>query len=125
MKTELISLFLVLLAIVGTPVGIVLYDNAARPANEVTLVGRRPLDGNWSQREIHVKRGETVRLRITSEDVTHGFYVPALDINAGSIAPGKFKAVEFTAERAGTFRFYCNVLCSHEHGGMIGNIIVE
>lgn len=125
MKTELIALVLVLLAIVGTPIGVMLYDNAARPANEITLVGHRPLDGNWSQREIRIKRGETVRLRLTSEDVTHGFYVPDLDVNAGPISPGKFKVVEITPQRAGTFKFYCNILCSHEHGGMIGNIIVE
>ncbi|TAK35363.1 MAG: hypothetical protein EPO21_06580 [Chloroflexota bacterium] len=125
MKTELISLVLVLLALVGTPTGVILYDNAARPANEITLVAHRPLDGNWSQREIRVKRGQTVRLRLTSEDVTHGFYVPDLGIDAGPISPGKFKTVEFTPERTGSFRFYCNILCSHEHGGMIGQIIVE
>jgi cytochrome c oxidase subunit 2 len=125
MRTELIALFLVLLAIAGTPAGVAMYESAARPADEITLVGHTPLHGNWSQREIHVKQGATVRIRLTSEDVTHGFYIPDFNVNAGPIAPGKFKTVEFTADRAGTFTFYCNVLCSHEHGGMTGKIVVE
>ena len=71
------------------------------------------------------QQGETVRIRLTSEDVTHGFYVPDLDINAGPFSPGTFKLVECTADRTGTFKFYCNILCSPEHGSMVGTIIVE
>jgi len=125
MKTELIALFLVLLAIIGTPVGVAMYDGAKRPADEITLVAHTPLHGNWSQREIRIKQGMPVRIRLTSEDVTHGFLVPDLNINAGPISPGKFKTVELTADRPGTFTWYCNFLCSHEHGAMLGKIIVE
>ena len=125
MKTELIALFLALLVIVGAPVGVAMYDSAQRPADEIMLVGHTPLHGNWSQREIRIRRGTPVRIRLTSEDVTHGFLVPELNINAGPIAPGKFKTIELTAERPGTFTFYCNFLCSHEHGAMVGKIIVE
>lgn len=125
MKTELIALFLVLLVIVGTPAGVAVYDSMQRPADEITLVAHTPLRGNWSQRELRIKRGTAVRIRLTSEDVTHGFLVPDLGINAGPISPGKFKTVELTADRPGTFTFYCNFLCSHEHGAMLGKIIVE
>lgn len=128
MKTELVALVLVLLAVIGTPAGIIAYesyDKALRPSGEITLVGRTPLNGNWSQREIRVRLGEKVRLRLTSEDVTHGFLIPDFGVNAGPISPGKFKTVEFTADRPGEFKFYCNVVCSHQHGGMTGKIIVE
>lgn len=125
MKAELIALLLVLLAIVGTPAEVVMYDSAKRPADEITLVAHTPRHGNWSQREIRIKRGTPVRIRLTSEDVTHGFLVPDLNINAGPISPGRFKTVELTPDRPGTFTFYCNFLCSHEHGAMLGRIIVE
>ncbi len=125
MKKELIALLLVVLVVVGVPAGVIAYDNISRPTDVIELVGRRPLDGNWSQREIHVRVGARVRLRLTSEDVTHGFLVPDFNVNAGLISPGKFKTVEFVADRPGTFKFYCNNLCSHEHGAMIGYLIVE
>ncbi len=128
MKIELTALILVLLAIFGAPAGVALYeyyDEANRPKEELTLVGHTPLNGNWSQREIRVRLGDKVRIRLTSEDVTHGFLIPDFGINAGPISPGKFKMVEFTADQRGEFKFYCNVVCSHQHGGMTGKIIVE
>lgn len=125
MKKEIVALILVLLVVAGVPAAMLLYDQRQRPADEITLIGRTPLRGNWSQREIRVKQGAVVRLRLTSEDVTHGFLIPDLGVNGAPISPGVFKTVEFTAERAGVFNFYCNNLCSHEHGGMTGKIIVE
>jgi cytochrome c oxidase subunit 2 len=124
MRTEIIALLLVLAAVVGIPAAVVAYDRTV-PPSDFTLVGRTPLHGNWSQREIHVRQGEQVRIRLTSEDVTHGFYIPDLNVNAGQISPGQFKLVEFTANTKGTFTFYCNNLCSHEHGAMVGKLVVE
>ncbi len=128
MKTEFAALILLLLAIFGGPAGVAIYENydgANRPTEEMTLVGHTPLNGNWSQRELRVKEGQRVRLRLTSEDVTHGFLIPEFGVNAGPISPGKFKIVEFIADRQGEFKFYCNIVCSHQHGGMTGMIIVE
>ncbi|MBI2908371.1 MAG: hypothetical protein HYX92_12045 [Chloroflexi bacterium] len=128
MKTELVALLLVILAVAGVPSAVAVYDGferAGRPRGEISLVGHTPLNGNWSQRVIGVTLGETVRLRLTSEDVVHGFLVPDFGINAGPITPGKFKTIEFVADRRGEFKFYCNILCSHQHGGMTGKIVVE
>ncbi len=37
-------------------------------------------EGGWPPKEIRVRQGETVHLRLTSEDVTHGFPIPDLGV---------------------------------------------
>lgn len=74
--------------------------------------------------QIRVKQGERVQLRIKSEDVSHGFSVPALGINE-TIPAGKEVIVEFTAEEKGTYPFACSIYCGADHSDMRGAIIVE
>ncbi len=74
--------------------------------------------------EITVKKGDTVRLKITSIDVNHGFALPDFNVNA-RLEPNKEVVVEFTADKAGTFSFFCSVVCGSGHSGMKGTLIVE
>ncbi|MFB6197307.1 MAG: cupredoxin domain-containing protein, partial [Halobacteriaceae archaeon] len=60
----------------------------------------------------------------TSKDVTHGFGIPALEVNK-RLPPGKTVTVEFTADQTGTFRFLCTVVCGRGHGSMTGKLIVK
>lgn len=74
--------------------------------------------------EIRVKQGEKVRLTVTSVDVTHGFALPDFNVNL-NLEPGKTVGAEFTAEKKGTFTFFCNVYCGQGHREMSGMLIVE
>jgi len=78
----------------------------------------------FSPAEITVNKGDTVRLRLTSTDVTHGFALGAYGINA-QIKPGETTLVEFNAAEQGTFPFICNVYCGAGHPGMKGLLIVQ
>lgn len=78
----------------------------------------------FSPREIAIGRGETVTLRLTSRDVTHGFYQKALGIDA-VIEPGKTTEVTVTPEKAGRFLTICDHFCGAGHGGMSMTIVVE
>ena len=73
---------------------------------------------------ITVNKGDTVKLTITSEDVTHGFNLPEFGVNA-QLQPGKTIAVEFVADKTGTFSFFCSVFCGTGHSGMRGTLIVK
>ena len=73
---------------------------------------------------IAVKQGDTVRLRIQSVDVTHGFNLPDFGVNR-QLEPGKTIVVEFTASKKGTFTFSCSVVCGSGHSGMTGRLVVE
>ena len=74
--------------------------------------------------EVRVDLGETVRLVVTSEDVAHGLMIPAFNVNQ-RIEPGQTVTVEFTADKAGEFPFFCNVFCGSGHKDMAGTLIVE
>lgn len=74
--------------------------------------------------EITVKQGETVRLKIKSLDVTHGFSLPDFNVDE-KLEPGKEVTVEFVADKKGTFTFMCSVMCGEGHKGMKGTLVVE
>jgi len=79
---------------------------------------------SFSPAMIKVKKGDTVVLKLTSTDVKHGISIPDFGINA-DIKVGETKIVEFVANKAGTFKFTCNIPCGVGHMGMTGTIIVE
>ncbi len=88
---------------------------------EIQVIARQ---WQFEPSEIRVKRGERVRLRIKSVDVTHGFSLPAYNINV-VLTPGKEEIVEFVADKSGEFEFACSVQCGAGHAGMRGKIIIE
>lgn len=73
---------------------------------------------------IHVKKGEHVRLLITAVDHDHGFKLGAFDIQQ-DLKEGETTTVEFTADKAGTFRFACSHVCGFGHRGMKAELVVE
>jgi nitrous-oxide reductase len=57
-------------------------------------------------------------------DATHGFAVPTKNVMV-SLDPGETTTVEFTADKPGSFSFYCTEFCSALHLEMQGWLIVE
>ena len=78
------------------------------PANPPTLV---------------VPLGERVRYTITSNDVVHGFWVPAFMIQMMNL-PGVTKSLEFTANKLGSYPGRCNILCGRNHSQMLFTVKV-
>ena len=72
---------------------------------------------------ITVNKGDTVKLHITSEDVTHGFSLPEFSVS-DTLSPGTTTTVEFIASKTGTFSFFCSMFCGSGHGSMRGTLIV-
>ena len=78
------------------------------PANPPTLV---------------VPLGERVRYTITSNDVVHGFGVPAFMIQMMNL-PGVTNSLEFTANKLGSYPGRCNILCGRNHSQMLFTVKV-
>lgn len=70
-----------------------------------------------------VKRGEKVRLLVTSTDVLHGIMIRELGVNE-KLPPGKVVAIEFNADKTGTFTIHCSIFCGPGHGKMHSRLIV-
>jgi cytochrome c oxidase subunit II len=67
--------------------------------------------------EITVKKGESVTLSITSEDVDHGLAIDELGIRA-EVKKGEPASVPLTPETEGTFSGKCAHFCGRGHGTM-------
>lgn len=83
---------------------------------------------HFNPEHIYLKQGDKVRWHITNTeralDATHGFAVPVYNITA-SLEPGEAVTIEFEADTAGTFPFYCSEFCSALHLEMMGYLMVE
>jgi nitrous-oxide reductase len=76
---------------------------------------------------IEVTEGDTVRLHLTNiestENATHTLSMPAHNLQA-TLDPGEVVNVEFTADRVGSFAYYCAQFCSALHMEMYGWLLV-
>jgi cytochrome c oxidase subunit 2 len=77
----------------------------------------------FSPSTITVKKGETVKLTVTSEDVQHGLSIPDFGVSL-SLSPGVPATATFVADKTGTFQFMCNNFCGSGHSGMKGTLVV-
>ena len=77
----------------------------------------------YSPSELNVNPGDTVTIQLVSTDVVHGLYVDGYDVSVEA-DPGQTAALTFVADKAGSFRFRCNVTCGAMHPFMIGKLTV-
>ncbi|TAN58864.1 hypothetical protein EPN16_08415 [bacterium] len=137
-KNEPVAALLIILATVGTVVGILAYEKYARSGlYTVELIARSPLNGNWlaripgggwQSRKFTVPYGEETAIRIRNiETVSHGFALPDFKVEPpiNEIKAGEVKIVKFVADKKGVFPFMCTVWCSNEHLQMNGEMTVE
>lgn len=99
-------------------------QNGVEPTGEVKTFEMTARQFSFDPNVITVNKGDTVKLRITSIDVPHGFSLPDFAISE-ILEPGKAVNVEFVADRTGTFSFQCSVPCGSGHGGMNGQLVIE
>ncbi len=74
--------------------------------------------------ELHVPKGQNVRLNITAKDVLHSFWLPQFRIKQDAI-PGETTELRFTPTKAGTYPIVCAELCGAYHGSMRSQIIIH
>ncbi len=97
---------------------------SARAQDEPRVIMITAKRFEFSPNLITLARGETVKLQIKSEDVTHGLFVRPLGIDT-EIVPGRVTELTVTPETAGTYRAICDHFCGAGHGGMKMTIVVE
>ena len=79
--------------------------------------GRREIN------QLHVPVGQPVRLRMTSEDVIHSFYIPAFRVKQ-DVLPGRYTALWFTPTQPGDYHLFCAEFCGTDHSRMRGTVTV-
>lgn len=72
---------------------------------------------------MHMPVGVPVTLHVTSTDVIHSFWVPAMRLKADMV-PGLINTIEFTPRYVGTYKIICTEFCGTEHGTMNKQVVV-
>lgn len=78
----------------------------------------------FSQTEIKVKRGDTVKLTLMVTEGLHDWVVDEFNAKTKQLRRGESESIVFVADKTGTFEYYCSV-GTHRKMGMMGKLIVE
>jgi cytochrome c oxidase subunit 2 len=74
--------------------------------------------------ELHVPINRPVVAELSSKDVIHDFFLPAMRI-AGDAIPGSLIPIWFTPVKTGSYEVICAQLCGLGHYGMKGTLVVD
>ncbi len=88
---------------------------------EFTVTGQ---NFSFAPNTISVKKGDKVKITFKNANGNHDFRIDEFGVNSGIIKAGEQKTIEFTADKAGTFEYYCSV-GTHRAMGMKGTLKVE
>jgi cytochrome c oxidase subunit 2 len=95
-------------------------SSAQQSSSGVAEIKLTATNYEFDQKEIHVKKGDKVKLTLDSKQGMHGIAIA--DFNVDLKQSG---SVEFVADKAGTFEYICSVMCGAGHMEMKGKLIVE
>ena len=121
----------ILLAGVGGASVLTILDLDDRPADamEVTVIGQQwwweyrydvdqdGTDDIVTANDLVIPAGEPVNLTITSRDVIHSFWIPALNGKRDAV-PGREHPLLIEADEPGVYRGQCTEFCGLSHGYM-------
>jgi cytochrome c oxidase subunit 2 len=93
-------------------------DSAA--GGEVKEITINASNFEFDPKEVRVNVGDTVVLKMVNVSGVHGLAIPELGINITDSEP-----VEFTVDKAGTYKYVCSIFCGAGHADMVGELIVE
>ena len=94
--------------------------NQSGEVKEVTVTNE---GYNYLPSRIRVNVGDTVRLTFENGGGFHDWVLDEFDASTRRISGGSTATIEFTADQAGTFEFYCSV-GNHRAQGMVGDFVV-
>lgn len=77
----------------------------------------------YKPNQISLKKGEKVKIVMNSVSMMHDFVIDELNVKLPITKSGDTGTVEFTADKVGTFEYYCSV-GQHRKMGQVGKLIV-
>lgn len=79
---------------------------------------------SFSPNTMTVNEGDTVRITLNNLGGNHDFVIDEFDARTEVISTGETETIEFVADKAGTFEYYCSVM-QHRAMGMVGMLTVQ
>ena len=95
-----------------------------RTAQAVEIHAVMPERGGWLPGNLTAEVGVPLKLRLTSDDVLHGFAIGQQSWPAVDVKPGQMTELSLTFDEPGTYIYYCTRWCGLNHWRMRGTIEV-
>jgi cytochrome c oxidase subunit 2 len=100
--------------------------NVPPGALEVTATARQ---WSWSfsypngrtSPKLYVPAGRPVKVNLVSQDVIHGFFLPAFRVKR-DVVPGMKNHAWFVASKPGSYDLFCSQYCGTDHSAMITTV---
>jgi len=125
MNAERIARLLVIVFAVGLPVLALAASKSGSAAGQtIEIHGAMAESGGWTPADLTATVGQPIRLRLTSDDVVHGFAVGQSDQPAVDVKPGEMTELTLTFDEPGKYTYYCTRWCGLNHWRMRGTIEV-
>ena len=122
MKAERFALLLVIVLVIGVPLAAAI---VARSNSDVIEIHAQMADnGGWTPGNLTAQVGQPLHLRMTSDDVMHGFAVGQSATSALDVLPGQWTTTTLVFDQPGKYTFYCTRWCGPNHWRMRGTIEV-
>jgi cytochrome c oxidase subunit 2 len=101
------------------------YINVVTPPNKAVEIDVQAWRWNWEfthnngvkDSDLHIPVNTAVRLVMTSRDVLHSFYAPAMRVKQ-DVVPRRYTYAWFLATKPGTYRLTCAEYCGTNHAQM-------
>lgn len=119
-RSELISRMIIMIGVI-LAIGAPLLFWTRAPI----IHARMAENGGWNPDVIQAEAGKPLHLKITSDDVVHGFAVGQMDMPSADILPGKVTDITLNFDKPGMYTFYCSRWCGLNHWRMRGTIEVS
>lgn len=79
---------------------------------------------SFDPKEITVKKGDIVKITFKNTEGFHDWNLDEFNAHSKKVKANEEDTITFTADKTGTFEYYCSV-GSHRAMGMKGNLIVQ
>ncbi len=121
MKAERFALLFVIVLVIGVPLAAVL---ARSNSDTIEIHAQMADNGGWTPSDLKAQVGQPLHLRLTSDDVMHGFAVGRSAAPALDVLPGQWTTTTLMFDQPGKYTFYCTRWCGPNHWRMRGTIEV-
>ncbi len=74
--------------------------------------------------KITIDKGDKVKIIFNNSGGIHNLVLDEFNVKMEPIQAGQSRTLEFTADKAGTFEYYCSV-GNHRQMGMVGTLVVK
>src|SRR3989344_5637245 len=79
---------------------------------------------SFSPNTIKVKKGDAVKITFKNSQGFHDLVIDEYNVAVKQIKTGEQDTITFTADKTGSFEYYCSV-GTHRALGMVGTLVVE